>query len=152
MAPINLPRASSNGPPLLPGLMAASVCTRPFISRPVMPLISRPRPPFSAKLRIDFREDLKETVCIQNVPNEIQTKKHNKALKIKMIKMNLNTSLLARCLWCHWLMSDPNQRDFQWQKLSAPPEACRNIRNHRQDCGASKKSIVQPCYNQSTIS
>ena len=42
---MNRPRASSNGPPLLPGLMAASVCTRPRIMRPVTPHISRPKPP-----------------------------------------------------------------------------------------------------------
>ena len=38
-------------------------------------------------------------------------------------------------------MSDPNQRDFQWQKLSAPPAACHF---KKIDCA----TMLQPINNQ----
>ncbi len=39
--PITLPLRSINGPPLLPGLIAASVCTNPTINLPVLTSIER---------------------------------------------------------------------------------------------------------------
>jgi hypothetical protein len=41
LTPITRPAESSSGPPELPGLMAASVCTTPRIVRPVTASISR---------------------------------------------------------------------------------------------------------------
>lgn len=38
--PMSSPWLSSKGPPLFPGLMAASVCTTPRMGRPVMLLMS----------------------------------------------------------------------------------------------------------------
>src|SRR3954447_11098027 len=42
LTPITRPAASSSGPPELPGLMAASVCTAPGIEKPLGASISRP--------------------------------------------------------------------------------------------------------------
>src|SRR4051794_26727273 len=42
LMPITRPAASSSGPPELPGLMAASVCTAPGIEKPLGASISRP--------------------------------------------------------------------------------------------------------------
>jgi hypothetical protein len=42
LTPISRPDESSSGPPLLPGLMAASVWMHPWIGRPPAPLTSRP--------------------------------------------------------------------------------------------------------------
>mmetsp|Transcript_33688 Transcript_33688/g.104616 ORF Transcript_33688/g.104616 Transcript_33688/m.104616 type:complete len:277 (+) Transcript_33688:230-1060(+) len=42
--PMRQPRALSNGPPLFPGLIAASVWMSPRIFRPLTPFISLPRP------------------------------------------------------------------------------------------------------------
>ena len=44
LTPMSRPWLSSKGPPLLPGLMAASVCTTSRMRRPVMDLMSRPTP------------------------------------------------------------------------------------------------------------
>src|SRR4051794_14799723 len=43
LTPITRPAASSSGPPELPGLIAASVCTAPGIEKPLGASISRPR-------------------------------------------------------------------------------------------------------------
>ena len=42
LTPITRPLASSSGPPELPGLIAASVCTAPEIEKPLGAVIVRP--------------------------------------------------------------------------------------------------------------
>ena len=42
LTPMSRPRESSSGPPLLPGLIAASVCTQPLMGLPPTPSTSRP--------------------------------------------------------------------------------------------------------------
>mmetsp|Transcript_1930 Transcript_1930/g.7500 ORF Transcript_1930/g.7500 Transcript_1930/m.7500 type:complete len:252 (+) Transcript_1930:185-940(+) len=44
LTPMSRPLLSSSGPPELPGLMAASVCTTSRMRRPVMDFMSRPTP------------------------------------------------------------------------------------------------------------
>ena len=43
LTPIRRPLLSSSGPPELPGLIDASVCTQPVIGRPLTPMTSLPR-------------------------------------------------------------------------------------------------------------
>ena len=50
--PMSLPRLSSSAPPLLPGLIAASVCITFRIVRPVGDFVSLPRPEITPEVRV----------------------------------------------------------------------------------------------------